>query len=44
VTVPAGAWTASFSAWTTRVKKTRAVTIEASYNGGSVSAGLTVKR
>src|SRR5215208_730974 len=44
VTVPAGAWTAPFSVATTRVKKTRAVTIEASYNGGSVSAELTVTR
>ena len=44
VTVPAGAWTASFSVSTTRVKKTKAVTIKASYNGGSVSAKLTVTR
>jgi uncharacterized repeat protein (TIGR03803 family) len=44
VTVPAGAWTASFSVSTTRVKKTRAVTIEAGYNGGAVSARLTVTR
>jgi uncharacterized repeat protein (TIGR03803 family) len=44
VTVPAGATTASFSVSTARVKKTRAVTIEATYNGGSVSAGLTVTR
>jgi uncharacterized repeat protein (TIGR03803 family) len=44
VTVPAGAWTASFSVSTTRVKKTIAVTIAASYNGGSVSAKLTVTR
>jgi uncharacterized repeat protein (TIGR03803 family) len=44
VTVPAGAWTASFSASTTRVKKTKIVTIAARYNGGSVSAKLTVTR
>jgi hypothetical protein len=44
VTVPAGAWTASFSVSTTRVKKTRTVTMEASYNGGSASARLTVTR
>jgi uncharacterized repeat protein (TIGR03803 family) len=44
VTVPAGAWTASFSASTTHVKKTKTATITASYNGGSVSANLTVTR
>ncbi len=43
-TVPAGASTASFSVSTTRVRKTQAVTIAASYNGGSVSARLTVTR
>jgi uncharacterized repeat protein (TIGR03803 family) len=44
VTIAAGARTASFSVSTTRVKKTRAAAIAASYNGGSVSATLTVKR
>ncbi len=44
VTVPSGAWTASFAASTTRVRKTKTVTINASYNGGSVSAALTVTR
>jgi uncharacterized repeat protein (TIGR03803 family) len=43
-TVPAGAWTASFSVSTMRVKQTKTVTIKASYNGGSVSAKLTVAR
>jgi uncharacterized repeat protein (TIGR03803 family) len=44
VTVPAGAWTASFSVSTTRVKKARTVTMAASYDNGSVSAKLTVTR
>jgi hypothetical protein len=44
VTVPAGAWAASFAASTTRVKRTKTVTIQATYNGGSVSAKLTVTR
>ena len=44
VTVPAGEATASFVASTKRVKRTKTVSIRASYNGGSVSAALTVNR
>jgi uncharacterized repeat protein (TIGR03803 family) len=44
MTVPAGAWTASFTASTKRVKHTRTVGITASYNGSSTSAKLTVTR
>jgi uncharacterized repeat protein (TIGR03803 family) len=44
MTVPAGAWRASFAVSTVPVKRTRTVTITASYNGGSVSAKLTVTR
>jgi uncharacterized repeat protein (TIGR03803 family) len=44
MTVPAGAWTASFTVSTKRVKKTKTVDITASYNGSSVSAKLTVTR
>ncbi len=44
VTVPAGATSAAFAASTKQVKRTRTVTIKASYNGGSVSALLTVGR
>lgn len=44
MTVPAGAWRASFAASTSRVKRTRTVGIGASYNGASVSAKLTVTR
>jgi uncharacterized repeat protein (TIGR03803 family) len=44
VTVPAGAWTASFALSTERVKRTRTVTITAMYNASSVSAKLTVTR
>jgi hypothetical protein len=44
VTVPAGAWTASFAVSTKRVTKTRTVGVTASYNGASVSAKLTVTR
>jgi uncharacterized repeat protein (TIGR03803 family) len=44
VTVPAGAWTASFAVSTKRVTKTRTVGITASYNGLSISAKLTVAR
>jgi uncharacterized repeat protein (TIGR03803 family) len=42
VTVPAGATSASFDVSTKRVKRTQTVSIEASYNGGSVSATLTI--
>jgi hypothetical protein len=44
VTVPGGASSANFVISTTRVRKTRTATIKASYNGGSVSATLTVTR
>ena len=44
VTVPAGATSASFPVSTKPVKRTKTVTIKASYNGGSVSANLTVTR
>ena len=44
VTVPAGATSASFAVSTKRVRRTTTVTITASYNGGSVSASLTVAR
>jgi uncharacterized repeat protein (TIGR03803 family) len=44
VTVPGGASSANFVISTTRVRKTRTATIKASYNGGSVSAALTVTR
>jgi uncharacterized repeat protein (TIGR03803 family) len=44
VTVPAGAKSASFTASTKRVKKAKAVTVKASYNGVAVSATLTVTR
>jgi uncharacterized repeat protein (TIGR03803 family) len=44
MTVPSGAWTASFAVSTKRVKQTKTVTIKASYNGSSVSAKLTVTR
>jgi hypothetical protein len=44
VTVPAGATSASFAVSTDRVKRTQTVTIKASYNGGSVSATLTLTR
>jgi len=44
VTVPAGATSASFIASTKRVKRTQTVSIRATYNGGSVSATLTVNR
>jgi hypothetical protein len=40
--VPAGATSASFDVSTKRVKRTQTVSIEASYNGGSVSATLTI--
>jgi uncharacterized repeat protein (TIGR03803 family) len=42
VTVPAGATSASFTVSTKRVKSTQTVSIKASYNGGSVSATLTI--
>jgi uncharacterized repeat protein (TIGR03803 family) len=42
--VPAGATSASFAVATKRVARTKTVTIRASYNGGSVSATLTVTR
>ena len=42
--VPAGATSASFAVSTKRVARTKTVTIRASYNGGSVSAVLTVTR
>jgi uncharacterized repeat protein (TIGR03803 family) len=42
VTVPAGATSASFAVSTKRVKSTQTVSIKASYNGGSVSATLTI--
>ncbi|MDX6513042.1 MAG: hypothetical protein QOE36_2546 [Gaiellaceae bacterium] len=44
MTVPAGAWRASFAVPTSRVKQTRTATITAGYNAGSVSARLTVTR
>jgi uncharacterized repeat protein (TIGR03803 family) len=44
VTVVAGASSASIAASTRPVKRTKTVTITASYNGGSVSATLTVNR
>jgi uncharacterized repeat protein (TIGR03803 family) len=44
VIVPAGASSASFPASTKRVKRATAVTINAAYNGVSVSATLTVTR
>jgi uncharacterized repeat protein (TIGR03803 family) len=44
VTIPAGAWTASFAVSTKRPAKSRTVGITASYNGVSVSAKLTVTR
>jgi len=44
VTVPAGATSGSFAVATMRVKRTTTVKITASYNGGSVSAKLTVIR
>jgi uncharacterized repeat protein (TIGR03803 family) len=44
VTVLAGERSASFTVSTKRVKRTKTVTITASYNGGSVSAALTVNR
>jgi uncharacterized repeat protein (TIGR03803 family) len=44
VTVPAGAKSASFTASTQRVKKAKAATVKASYNGDAVSATLTVTR
>jgi uncharacterized repeat protein (TIGR03803 family) len=42
VTVPAGATSASFAVSTKRVKRTETVSITANYNGGSVSATLTI--
>jgi uncharacterized repeat protein (TIGR03803 family) len=46
VTIPAGATSGSFAVATKPVKRTRTatVTVTASYNGGSVSATLTVTR
>jgi hypothetical protein len=44
VTVPAGAKSTFFTASTKRVTKATAVTVSASYNGGAVSATLTVTR
>jgi uncharacterized repeat protein (TIGR03803 family) len=44
VTVPAGANSASFTISTKRVKKAKAATVKASYNGDEVSATLTVTR
>jgi uncharacterized repeat protein (TIGR03803 family) len=44
MTVPAGAWRASFAVSTTPVKKARTMTITASYNGSSISTRLTVTR
>ncbi|MFL6015265.1 MAG: choice-of-anchor tandem repeat GloVer-containing protein [Gaiellaceae bacterium] len=44
VTVSAGATSASFAASTKRVKRTKTVSIRAGFNGGSVSATLTVSR
>jgi uncharacterized repeat protein (TIGR03803 family) len=44
VAVPAVATSASFTVSTTRVKRTTAVKLTASYNGASVSAKLTVTR
>jgi uncharacterized repeat protein (TIGR03803 family) len=44
VTVPAGATIASFAVSTKSVKRTKTSSIEASYNGGSVSATLTITR
>lgn len=44
VTVPAGAQTAFFTASTKRVKKAKATSVKASYNGDAVTATLTVTR
>jgi uncharacterized repeat protein (TIGR03803 family) len=44
VTVLAGERSAPFTVSTKRVKRTKTVSITASYNGGSVSAALTVNR
>jgi uncharacterized repeat protein (TIGR03803 family) len=44
VTVPNGAWTASFTVSTEPVKKTKTATVTARYNGGSVSATLNITR
>jgi uncharacterized repeat protein (TIGR03803 family) len=44
VTVPEGAQSAFFSASTKRVKKAKAATVKASYNGNSVWTTLTVTR
>jgi len=44
VTVTAGPSKATFPVWTSRTKKTRTVTISASYDGRSFSAKLTVTR
>jgi uncharacterized repeat protein (TIGR03803 family) len=44
VTIPAGASTSSFAVSTKRVKRATAAIITAGYNGGSVSATLTVTR
>jgi len=44
VTVPAGASNASFAVSTTRIKRTKTATINATYNGSSVAATLTVTR
>lgn len=44
MTLPAGAWTGSFTVTTNRVKRTRTVGVTASYNGSSVLAKLTVTR
>jgi uncharacterized repeat protein (TIGR03803 family) len=44
MTVPYGAWTASFAVSTTPVGQTRTVVITASYNNGSVSGDLIVTR
>ncbi len=44
MTVPAGAWRASFAVMSNRVRKTTAAKVTATYNGGSVSASLSVSR
>ena len=44
MTVPAGAWTGSFTVSTRQVKQIKTVSVTATYAGSSVSARLTVTR
>ena len=44
MTVPYGAWAATFTVSTEPVKKTKTATVTARYNGGSVSASLNIMR